>query len=271
MHSAENYVIKTNQYCRKMIRNNIIGLLLFISTLAGQVNTEAMRSAENRDGFQNQFNIELGYEKANSEVLELAAKYRLDYIKQDNFHSFMIINFDNGYEKENNAPKNSITNKGFIHLRTTKNVLKNYQMEVFTQYGFNDFLMLNDRYLIGSGLRIGFQENEHVNTYLGIGLMYEKETYNTDTANEQSLVRSTNYIKNNIAVTPNIDLSNTAYFQIASDDFNDYRILYDGGIDFHVNDLFAFTTSLNYRYDNDPHGNLGSSYIQISNGISFNF
>ena len=55
------------------------------------------------------------------------------------------------------------------------------------------------------------------------------------------------------------------------DDFNDYRILYDGGLDFNVNKSFAFTTELNYRYDNDPQGNLGSSYIQVSNGISFNF
>jgi hypothetical protein len=72
-------------------------------------------------------------------------------------------------------------------------------------------------------------------------------------------------------LSSNIDLSNTAYFQIASDDFNDYRILYDGGLYFHVNESFAFTIELNYRYDNEPQGNLGNSYIQVSNGVSFNF
>ena len=230
-----------------------------------------MRSEDNRDGFKNQFNLDLGFEKANSEVLELATKYRLDYIMQDNFHSFMIINFENGYEKENNAPKNIITNKGFIHFRTTKNVLKNYQMEVFTQYEFNKFLLLNDRYLLGAGLRIGFNNNKLSTTYLGVGLMIENETYDLDEENEKSLLRSTNYIKNNIALSANIELNNTAYFQIASDDFYDYRILYDGGLDFHVNESFAFTIELNYRYDNEPHGDLGRSYIQISNGMSFNF
>ena len=101
--------------------------------------------------------------------------------------------------------------------------------------------------------------------------MVEKETYDLDIENEESLLRLTNYIKNNIVLSSNIDLSNTCYFQIASDDLNDYRILYDGGLDFHVNDFFAFTIKLNYRYDNTPHGDLGSSYIQISNGVSFNF
>ena len=46
--------------------------------LQGQVNTEAMRSEDNSDSFTNQFNMEMGYEKANTEVLELAAEYRLD-------------------------------------------------------------------------------------------------------------------------------------------------------------------------------------------------
>ena len=101
--------------------------------------------------------------------------------------------------------------------------------------------------------------------------MYEKEIYDLESDHEKNLLRSTNYIKNNIVLSSNIDLSNTAYFQIATDDFNDYRILYDGGLVFHVNESFAFTIELNYRYDNDPHGGLGSSYMQVSNGISFNF
>lgn len=255
----------------KIIRTIIIGLLFLISILVSQVNTEALRIMQITGGFQNKFNLELGYEKANSEVLELAVKYRLEYIKDDDFYSFMIIDFDNGYEQENDASRNIITNKGFIHLRATKNMLKNYQMEVFMQYEFNEFILLNDRYLIGSGLRIGFQRSGLTNTYVGMGFMYEQETYNTEIENEKSLLRSTNYIKNNFVLSPNVVLNNTAYFQIASDDFNDYRILYDGGLEFHINDSFSFTTSLNYRYDNDPHADMGSSYIQISNGISFNF
>ena len=254
-----------------MNKHIILGIISVLTVVQGQVNTEAMRSENNSDDFKNQFNLDLAYEKANSEVLDLAVEYRLDYIKKDNFHSFMVINLENGYEKENNSPKNIITNKGFIHLRTTKNVVTNYQMEVFTQYEFNEFLLLNDRYLLGTGLRIGLQKSELINTYLGIGLMVEEETYNLDIDNEKSLLRSTNYIKSNILLSSNIDLSNTCYFQIASDDLNDYRILYDGRLDFHLNELFAFSIEINYRYDNDPHGGLGSSYMQISNGVSFNF
>ena len=254
-----------------MNKRIILWFSLLTSLLLCQVNTESMRSSSSQDGFQNKFDLEIGYEKANSEVLELSGQYRFDYIKQDNFHSFMVVNLNNGYEKENNSPKNIITNKGFIHFRTTKNVLKNCQMEFFTQYEFNDFLLLNDRYLLGSGVRVGFNSNLLKKTYLGMGFMLEKETYNLDIVNEMELLRSTNYIRNNFSLNSNIEFNNTAYFQIATDDLNDYRILVDSNIEFHANDFLSFSMSLNYRYDNDPHGNLGSSYIQISNGMSFNF
>ena len=89
----------------------LLGILSGFVILHGQVNTEAMRGEDNSDGFKNQFNLDLGYEKANSEVLDLATEYRLDYIRKDNFHSFMVINLENGFEKENNSPKNIITNK----------------------------------------------------------------------------------------------------------------------------------------------------------------
>ena len=83
----------------------IWGIISAFTILQGQVNTEAMRSADNSDSFTNQFNMEIGYEKANTEVLELAAEYRLDYVKQGNFHSFIVINLENGYEQENDSAK----------------------------------------------------------------------------------------------------------------------------------------------------------------------
>ena len=79
-----------------MIRN-IIGIITVIAVIKGQVNTEAMRSESNSDGYKNQFNLNLGYEKANSEVFDITTEYRLDYIRKNNFHSFLIINLENGY------------------------------------------------------------------------------------------------------------------------------------------------------------------------------
>ena len=49
----------------------IYGIISVFTILQGLVNTETMRSEDNSDGFKNKVNLDLGYEKENSEVLDL--------------------------------------------------------------------------------------------------------------------------------------------------------------------------------------------------------
>jgi hypothetical protein len=143
--------------------------------------------------------------------------------------------------------------------------------EVFTQFGFNDFLLMKDRKLAGSGLRYKMVSNDRMNTFLGIGLMQENEIYDIVNEPEKKLLRSTNYLSWNINIAKNAQLYNTVYYQFSFSDINDYRLLYDGSINFSVNESLSFVIELNYRYDNDPHGVMGKSYIQLNNGIEFTF
>ena len=107
-----------------------------------QVNTEAMRNTKERSGFANTLGFDFGFEKSKEEVLEVAGKYRLDFMGKNGLQSFLVLSYENGYEKED-AEKNSIVNKGFGHLRFTKNMFDKFFIEVFTQYGFNDFLLIS--------------------------------------------------------------------------------------------------------------------------------
>ncbi len=241
--------------------------------LIAQVNTEAMRNDDEIEGLKNKFSLELEYEKADSEVLELSSAYRVDYKSKNNFHAFLAIKYNNGFEKESDQEKNIIKNKGFAHLRATKNISENFGIESFTQYEFNDFLLISSRQLIGLGSRLELNHGKTANTFLGIGLMKEIEKYKGEgeNLNNEDLIRSTNYIRNSMEISSNVTLGNTCYIQIATDDLNDYRILYDGKINFNISESIDFEFSVNYRYDNEPHGNLESSYVQISNGLSIEF
>ena len=239
--------------------------------LLAQINTEAMRSENVTDEFINKVNVDFGIEKADAEVIELAAAYRLDYFNPTGLHVFLILNYENGYEQKKGLEKNQVVNKGFGHLRMTKMISSKLFFEVFTQFGFNDFLLMKDRKLAGSGLRYKMVSNDRMNTFLGIGLMQENEIYDIVNEPEKKLLRSTNYLRWNINITENTELNNTVYYQFSSSDINDYRLLYDGSIDFSVNENLSFFIELNYRYDNDPHGNMGKSYIQLNNGIEFTF
>jgi len=239
--------------------------------LLAQINTEAMRSENVTDGFINKVNVDFGIEKADAEVIELAAAYRVDYFNPTGLHIFFILNYENGYEQKKGLDKNQVVNKGFGHLRMTKMISSKLFFEIFTQFGFNDFLLMKDRKLAGSGLRYKMVSNDRMNTFLGIGLMQENEIYDMVNEPEKKLLRSTNYLRWNINIAENTELYNTVYYQVSSSDINDYRLLYDGSIDFSVNENLSFFIKLNYRYDNDPHGNMGKSYVQLNNGIEFTF
>ena len=239
--------------------------------LLAQINTEAMRSENVTDGFINKVNVDFGIEKADAEVIELAAAYRVDYFNPTGLHIFFILNYENGYEQKKGLDKNQVVNKGFGHLRMTKMISSELFFEIFTQFGFNDFLLMKDRKLAGSGLRYKMVSNARMNTFLGIGLMQENEIYDMVNEPEKKLLRSTNYLRWNINIAENTELYNTVYYQVSSSDINDYRLLYDGSIDFSVNENLSFFIELNYRYDNDPHGNMGKSYVQLNNGIEFTF
>ena len=235
-----------------------------------QVNTEAMRNAKDNTGITNSLGFDFGFEKSNQEVMEIAGKYRLDYISKNGMHSFFVINYDNGYEKESDQ-KNSIVNKGFSHLRFTKNISDLLYVELFMQYGFNDFLLMKERQLFGSGIRYNIVNREKINGFLGVGLMREDEKYDLETNENMSLLRSTNYFTWHFKISDNTTLQNTAYYQFDLYRSSDNRLLYDGDLNIALNERLAFTLTLNYRQDSEPHGDLGKSYIQLKNGIEYIF
>ena len=252
------------------MKSRIIQIALMGGVVFCQVNTEAMRNSKDAAGITNSIGFDFGFEKSNQEVLEIAGKYRLDYISKNGMHSFFIISYDNGYEKEKDQ-KNSIVNKGFSHLRFTKNISNNLYLELFTQYGFNDFLLMKQRKLFGSGLRYKVVDQKKINGFLGVGVMKEDEQYDLEINENKSLVRSTNYFTWQVQITDNASLQNTAYYQLDISRSSDNRLLYDGDLNIELNDRLTFKLTLNYRYDSEPHGALGKSYIQLKNGVEFTF
>tara|TARA_B000000475_G_scaffold39340_1_gene29149 strand:- start:6214 stop:6969 length:756 start_codon:yes stop_codon:yes gene_type:complete len=248
----------------------ILFIIAFSSIALCQVNTEVMRGKNNDDGFANTIGIDFGFEKSKEEVLEIAGKYRLDYLGKNGLQSFLVLNYENGYEKEDGI-KNSIVNKGFGHLRLTKNISNDLYFELFSQYGFNDFLLMKERTLFGSGLRYKMLNKKILSGYVGLGIMQEDEAYSLDSIDNMSLLRSTNYFSWKIQFSENNSITNTAYLQLDIKNSSDRRILYEGELSIALNSKLAFTLSLNFRHDSEPHGGLGKTYTQIKNGLEYNF
>ena len=151
---------------------------LSITSLTSQVNTEAMRDNTNIPGAHHNLRASCSYISANSEILFINGNYRLDYNSMSQWKYFFIAKYNHAFEKS----KDPFSNKGFGHVRGIYQLHPKLEIESFVQKEFNYFINLEDRELIGGGIR----SNPFKKLFIGIGAMYEKEIYqNIDDTSEK--------------------------------------------------------------------------------------
>ena len=101
--------------------------------------------------------------------------------------------------------------------------------------------------------------------------MKEYEVYDIIDESIQLLNRLTNYLTINIHFNDDISFKNISYYQPSIINGNDFRVLVDNEIKFNINNNSSINMTINYRFDNEPHGNFGKSYFQINNGFELVF
>jgi len=227
-----------------------------LSLCTAQINTESMRNDDNKIGIYNNLSFDFTYFSGQTNILQINTSYRLDYLTQSNVYGFISGHYNRAFEKN----KEDFSNRGFIHFRVAKTLLNNIDFESFLQKETNQFINLQNRELLGSGLRV----NQINNLFIGLGAMLEIEKYNNNEI--QRFIKSTNYINYKINIFNEINLQNVIYYQFRIVDPLNYRILWDGSLTFEASEKVSFQINTFYRYDIN-----GESYFEISNGISCKF
>ncbi len=244
-------------------------LLLPSSSMLSQVNTEAlMRSTVL--GFGMRIGMNIGFNAGNSTFFRWQLDTRSDY-RTTNFYTFLVGNLERGIANEK-----TFVFRGFLHYRAIWQQHPFFQPEFFTQREFNEFILLKDRLLVGSGLRLNLlylQPTDSTMTFkltLGIGAMWENERF-TDFNPETKLLRSTNYLAFLWRIPPRTTLQLVSYYQVDVHHPSDYRILLDGLLTLNLTDKLATTITLIYRFDNDPIPNVARFDLDIRNGFNYTF
>ena len=250
----------------KKIHRIVVILSFYLVPIFGQVNTEAMRDNEQIPGLHHQLSTSFAYISGSSnisgssKIMILNGDYRMDYHSPSNWHGFFVTRYDRAFEKN----KDDFTNKGFAHLRAVKNLRPQFSIEGFLQKEFNYFIDLKNRELVGGGVRF----NPFEQFFIGIGAMHEAETY--DIFDEQNFIKSTNYINFIVKPIGGVTIQNILYYQFKLEAMEHYRILWDGTLSLQGSDWLSFYISCQYRFDISEIEE-GSSYFEITNGLSFRF
>lgn len=244
----------------------IVFLSLWIVEAYGQVNTEALRRTDRDTGFSFNSSFSFGYTGGNTTQSTIRGNARLDYVKKSN-RSFIVIQYANSVLDEE-----VYINTGFVAVRNVYRFRPRYSWEIFAQQQFDEFLLLKDRKLVGTGLRsrIAHVEEDGAGKFvlfLGNGFMYEREDVDADIPELKKLVRSTNYVSMNWNINESLSFNLVTYYQVNVANLSDFRNTMDTGVNIKVSESFALSINMNYRYDSDPPINIRKMDIQVLNGI----
>lgn len=248
-------------------------ILLFILTsftLFAQVNTEELRKFDTTKGIHHKVDFGFGLSKGNTELMRIKGSYRIDYLFDD-WNIFYIMNY--AYQESN---ENKIQNKGFAHLRAVKEMKSWLKSEAFIQKEFNEFILIKDRNLVGSGLRVKpfsyhKSDTNYIRFFLGSGIMYEYEYLNIDSNQISNFIRSTSYVTLDWKLNNIVHLISITYLQFVLDNFKDHRLLNETSLNFKISDNLKFYFQINYRKDNQPPSIIDFYDLEINNGITIEF
>jgi len=236
---------------------------LYLAPIWSQVNTESMRGEHTTPGFSQNMALSFAYISGNSKLIFFNASYRIDYASKSNWYGFLATKYDRAFEKS----KDDFSNKGFGQLRVVKQIFPKIQIEGFLQKEFNYFIDLENRELIGGGLRFNPVEK----FYIGTGSMNEKEIYQNN-EEEQNFWKSTSYLNYSFQIMEKFTIQQILYYQFKLSALDNYRILWDGKFSFQGFDWLSFYLNIHYRYDiSDNINSEGGSYFELTNGFGFHF
>jgi len=243
-------------------------LIFFLTIVQGQVNIEAMRDTDDNSSLELQFDLDfINTTKKNTEFT-YATRYNYLF---ENEAVFLGVFKGEYFQQETDGIKQDLENKGMLHLRYTHPV-KSFYMEGFIQNEFDDFRALENRQLIGGGVRFPLTSTSFFDSmFVGSGVMHEKEVYKLDNNLEITELKSTNYLTLSKAIKDNISLSTTMYYQFNTSKVKDYRLLAISTINFDISDRVGFFVRIDLREQAIPVDNsLDYNYAEVSLGMELN-
>ncbi len=243
-------------------------LLILPHAVSAQVNTEKLRRSDSTTGFFFQAGTSLGLVRGNSEYVSADVDARIDFTREGN-DNFLVGNYR---FKESN--KGKIANKGFLHARSMWETSETLTLEGFFQVEFNEFLSLNNRNLLGGGVRLhavdlrGDDGKAIFDIFLGIGGMYEHELYVVAAANiRRDGFLATNYVTLIWQPRDGTALSVITYLQPSLEDVDDLRSTTDAALEFKILEHLFFNVQLSYRYHSRPMTRIKQYDLELSNGL----
>jgi len=242
----------------------LILILFFHCKLTSQViNIESKRFLKDTNGFIGKADLNFNINQNINRVLYLGINIHSQYVH--NQHRILAI----GDLAFINAGTRDFVNSGYQHFRYNYKISRLLTWEAFVQAQYNRILLLDRRYLVGSGPRIKLIKKENFRVYTAALYMYEYQSQNNDSI-EKYNNRISTYLTMSLGFKK-VEFTSTTFYQPNLSNFTDYRIANDSSFEILITNHFNFKIGLNLLYDTkQPIGIPDLTYI-LKNGLSYKF
>jgi hypothetical protein len=248
-----------------MKRKLIIGfIILFPNLLQSQVvNVEGKRQSD-ENGWSGSTLFSFDYNRSAQIDWEFN---NTTYLQWDNDRWSILLLNEINIDKAGGAV---FENDGFQHLRFSTLINPTFTSETFIQNQFDPVRRIENRKLIGTGVRVKlFKKN-----FVGIAAFYEQEltleAINPDDRMNND-VRLSSYLQLDFDISKNIQFLSTTYFQPNIQLFSDFRLSTQSQLNFQITKNFYFTNTVEVMYDSSPASGVNELTYRLQNGIQFTF
>ena len=206
------------------------------------VDVESLRDrAGNETGYSSSGNLQASGASGNSDRADVSFSALLQYLG-NGFSNLFVIGSEYGEISGNRSADEQL-----IHFRHTRALTKRSDWEVFSQLQQNEFTRLEERTLLGSGIRLGLGDHLDSRLYLGLGAFYESTRNENESAREMG--RSNIYVSHRKKTSKDISFITTAYLQNKLDDPDDQRAIGSFSMSIPATENLDFTISVNVEHD----------------------
>jgi putative salt-induced outer membrane protein YdiY len=234
-----------------------------IKITAQVINIESKRFLQDTNGFIGKADLNFNINQNISQVISLGVNIHSQYVH--NKHRILAIG-DLAFIK---AGKQDFVNSGYQHFRYNYKLSHILTWEAFVQAQYNRILLLDRRYLAGTGPRFKLIKQPNFRAYTAVLYMYEYQSQNNDSI-EAYNNRISSYLTLSLS-SKKVEFTSTTFYQPNLANFNDFRIANDTAFEIIITGHFNFKVGFNLLYDTkQPIGIPDLTYI-LKNGLSYKF
>lgn len=247
--------------------------LLLLALLPGYLSAQLVNIESRRmqtDSIRFVLNADFSFNHTNNDGLEvnqLDATLTSQIKSKDLKKIYLLL----GNYKLIDSEEKNLQNSWFLHGRFNYKLSALLRLEAFIQGQYNQLLVVEQRNLLGLGVRLKWVDRENFTGYAGNSYLYEVEHSDEAGTTEYNHRNSTYLSLSYFPKSKRFSLANTLYYQPLYEDFGDYRILEQFRMDVPLSSWFKVFALFNYYLDSETP--LGSreytSNFNFGIGISF--